>query len=95
MDLDSLKLGEDKDYWGMLGLLHDIDWALTRDNNEEHCTKAVEILKEKGFDDGFIEIVQSHGYSYKGIPSLKDKKRTKKRIRNQASRPFSIQNALF
>ena len=72
------KLGEDVEYWSMLGLLHDIDWALTREDWKEHCTKAVEILKEKGFDDGFIELVQSHGYSYDEIPAFKDKKRTKK-----------------
>lgn len=72
------KLGEDADYWSMLGLLHDIDWALTKENWEEHCIKAVDILKEKGFDDEFIETVQSHGYGYEEIPSLKDKKRTKK-----------------
>lgn len=72
------KLGEDIEYWGMLGLLHDVDWALTKDDWTGHCTKAVEILKEKGFDDEFIETVQSHGYGYDEIPSLKEKKRTKK-----------------
>lgn len=72
------KLGEDTDYWGMLGLLHDVDWALTRDNCKEHCLKAVEILREKGFDEEFIENVISHGYGYDAIPSLRDKKRSKK-----------------
>lgn len=72
------KLGEDEEYYGMLGLLHDIDWALTRDNWKEHCLKAVEMLKELGFDDKFIEIIQSHGYGYEEIPSLKDKQRTTK-----------------
>ena len=62
----------------MLGLLHDIDWALTKDNWSEHCTKAVEILKSKGFDGEFIENVQSHGYGYSEIPVFKDKKRTSK-----------------
>ena len=72
------RLGEDVEYWGMVGLLHDVDWALTRNNWKEHCIKAVEILKEKGFDDDFIKIVQSHGYGYNEIPSLKDKQRTEK-----------------
>ena len=44
------KFGDDEVYWGMIGLLHDVDWALTRDNWEEHCIKAVDMLKEKGFD---------------------------------------------
>jgi hypothetical protein len=69
---------EDTEYWGMIGLLHDVDWALTKNNWEEHCIKAVKILKENGFNDDFIEIVQSHGYGYNEIPKLKDKKRTKK-----------------
>ncbi len=69
------KFGEDAEYWGMIGLLHDVDWALTRSNCKEHCIKASEMLKAKGFDGAFIENVQSHGYGYDEIPSLKDKKR--------------------
>jgi len=72
------KLGEDVEYWGMLGLLHDIDWALTRENWKEHCVKAEEILREKGFDDEFIKTIQSHGYGYKEIPGFFEKKREKK-----------------
>jgi len=70
------KFGEDVEYWGMLGLLHDVDWALTRNDWKEHCIKAVEILKDNGFDDAFIENVQSHGSGYDEIPLLKDKKRS-------------------
>jgi putative nucleotidyltransferase with HDIG domain len=72
------KFGEDQEYWGMVGLLHDVDWALTRDNWKEHCTKAEKILKEKGFDEDFIRIVQSHGYGWDEIPAFKDKKRSGK-----------------
>jgi len=72
------KFNEDLEYWGMLGLLHDIDWALTKDDWSGHCIKAVELLKEKGFDEKFIENVQSHGYGYDNITLLKDKKRTTK-----------------
>lgn len=72
------KLGEDPDYYGMLGLLHDIDWALTKDNAKEHLTKAPEILKQAGFDDEFIETVLSHGYGFEELPELKDKKRIEK-----------------
>ena len=72
------KLGEDEEYWGVLGLVHDIDWGLTKDNDESHLTKAPEILKEVGFDDEFIEIVLSHGYGFSELPHLADKKRTEK-----------------
>jgi putative nucleotidyltransferase with HDIG domain len=72
------KFGEDIEYWGMLGLLHDADWALTRENWKEHCVKTAEILKEAGFDDKFIQTVQSHGYGYDEIPIFKEKQRTQK-----------------
>ena len=70
------KFGDDIEYWGMLGLLHDIDWFLTKDDWSKHSIRAAELLKEKGFDDGFIENVQSHAYGHDEIPLLKDKKRT-------------------
>ena len=35
-------------------------------------------LKEKGFDDKFVKIVQSHGCGYNEIPALKDRQRTEK-----------------
>ena len=72
------KFEEDEDYWGMLGLLHDVDWPLTKNNWADHCSKSVEILKENRFDDDFIGIIQSHGYGLEEIPAFKDKKREKK-----------------
>ena len=71
------RLGEDIEYFGMLGLLHDVDWAITKENTTEHLTKAPEILKKAGFDEEFIEIIISHGYGF-DCANLKDKKRTKK-----------------
>lgn len=72
------RFGEDVEYWGMVGLLHDVDWALTRNDLNGHCIKAVELLKGRGFDDNFIRIVQSHGYGHDEIPALKEKQRTEK-----------------
>jgi len=66
------------EYWAMLGLLHDVDWGLTKDNSEEHLTKMPGILAEAGFPVNFIENIMSHGYGYQGLPNLKDKKRTEK-----------------
>jgi hypothetical protein len=71
------KLGEDIEYYGMLGLLHDVDWALTKENTKEHLTKAPEILREAGFDKEFIENLVSHGYGW-DCAGLKNKTRTKK-----------------
>lgn len=51
--------GEDPDYWGLVGLLHDIDWEQFP---EQHCRKAPELLKEIGADDAFVHAVCSHGW---------------------------------
>ena len=72
------KLGEDEEYWGMLGLIHDIDWGITKEGTKTHLTRAPEILKQAGFDDEFIRAVVSHGYGFGQLPHLKDKKRTEK-----------------
>ena len=49
----------DAEYWGIVGLLHDIDFELYP---EEHCLKAPELLKEGGVGDDIILAVCSHGY---------------------------------
>ena len=72
------KLGEDVEYFGMLGLLHDVDWGLTKDNSKEHLTKAPAILREAGFDEEFIELLVSHGYGF-DCAGLLDKKRSEKK----------------
>ena len=51
--------GEDPEYWGIVGLLHDIDWEKFP---EEHCRKAPELLKEIDAPDDVIHAVCSHGY---------------------------------
>lgn len=71
------RLGEDVDYWKMLGLLHDVDWGLTKNNTTEHLTKAPQILRDAGFDDRFIHIIVSHGYGF-DCANLKDKVRQEK-----------------
>lgn len=50
---------EGPEYWGCVGLLHDVDYEKYP---EEHCKKAVEILREAGYDDAFIHGVVCHGY---------------------------------
>jgi len=74
----ALKLGEDPDYYGMLGLLHDVDWTLTKNDVSSHLTKAPEILRGADFNEEFIENVLSHGYGFPELPELKNKVRNKK-----------------
>jgi hypothetical protein len=74
-----LNLKEEKvEEWAMLGLLHDIDWGLTKENVSEHLTKMPDILREAGFDNRFIENILSHGYGFSELPHLADKKRTER-----------------
>ena len=54
-----LGYGEDRDFWAMVGLLHDIDFEQWP---EEHCKKAPQLLRPAGFSDDFIHAVCSHGY---------------------------------
>ena len=54
--------GEDEDLWGVVGLLHDIDWEQTTDTPERHCHVAPEMLREAGVDEDIIHAVVSHGY---------------------------------
>ncbi|MFC1644885.1 lysine--tRNA ligase [Patescibacteria group bacterium] len=67
---------EDEEKWGIIGLLHDIDWDLTKDTPEEHCVRAVDILKEAGASDFLIETVESHNYGYLPNEYLRDKRRS-------------------
>ena len=54
------QLGEDEEYWGNIGLLHDIDYELYP---EEHCHKAKEILEKEDVSEDIIHAVISHGWN--------------------------------
>lgn len=54
-----LGYGDEEDFWGLVGLLHDIDFEKYP---EQHCKKAPELLKEIDADDKFIHAVVCHGY---------------------------------
>lgn len=51
--------GDEEEYWGLVGLLHDIDFELYP---EEHCKKAPELLRQAGAEEHLIRAVCSHGY---------------------------------
>ena len=55
-----LGYGEEAQYWGIVGLLHDIDFEQYPD---QHCIKAPELLREGGVSEDIIHAVVSHGYS--------------------------------
>lgn len=55
-----LGYSKEEEYWGIVGLLHDIDFEIYP---EEHCIKSQEILRERGFEEGINHATASHGYA--------------------------------
>jgi len=53
------KAGEDEEKWGIVGLLHDLDYERFP---EQHCHKSKEILEERGWPDEYVRAVISHGW---------------------------------
>ena len=51
--------GEDEEKWGIIGLVHDIDYEKFP---EEHCRRSPAILREAGFPEEYIHAVVSHGW---------------------------------
>lgn len=55
-----LGYGEEEEFWEIVGLLHDIDFE---QYPEQHCIKALELLKDGGASEELIHAVCSHGYA--------------------------------
>jgi putative nucleotidyltransferase with HDIG domain len=53
------KRGEDEDKWGVIGLIHDLDYEQFP---EQHCRKTEEILRQKGWPEEYIRAAVSHGW---------------------------------
>ena len=51
--------GEDADFWGLCGLLHDVDFEKWP---EQHCRKAPELLAEVNASPEMVHAICSHGY---------------------------------
>ena len=57
---EKLGYGEEKEFWGIVGLLHDLDFE---QYPEQHCIKEQEIMRERGIDERIIHATASHGYN--------------------------------
>jgi len=57
---EKLGYGSEADLWGIVGLLHDLDFEMYPD---EHCIKEQEIMRERGIDERIIHATASHGYA--------------------------------
>ena len=53
------KRGEDEEKWGIIGLVHDLDYERYP---EQHCNKTKEILTERGWPEDYIHAIMSHGW---------------------------------
>lgn len=54
-----LGYGEEEEFWGLAGLLHDLDFEQFPD---QHCIKSQEIMRERGLDEALIRATASHGW---------------------------------
>jgi len=53
------KRGEDEEKWGIVGLMHDLDYERYP---EQHCEKAREILHERSWPEEYVRAIVSHGW---------------------------------
>jgi putative nucleotidyltransferase with HDIG domain len=53
------KRGEDEEKWGIIGLMHDLDYERFPG---QHCKKSQEILEERGWPEEYIQAIVSHGW---------------------------------
>jgi putative nucleotidyltransferase with HDIG domain len=61
------RFGEDPDKWGLVGLLHDIDYNETREHMDRHTLVTEEILKEKGVHTDIIDAIKHHNAENLGL----------------------------
>jgi len=69
------RFGENEEVWGIAGLLHDIDYEMTKNTPAEHCVLSKTILRGYGVNEKLIDVMASHVY---GAPfgCYLDKERT-------------------
>ncbi len=53
------KLGENEEIWGIVGLVHDLDYEMYP---EKHCQMTKQILEEHGWEPSLIRAILSHGW---------------------------------
>lgn len=53
------KAGEDEEKWGIIGLIHDLDYEMYPD---QHCQMTEKILRENNWPEEYIRAVMSHGW---------------------------------
>lgn len=57
-----LGYGEEKEFWSLVGLLHDLDFEMWP---EDHCIKSQELMREAGIDEAMIRATACHGWGHR------------------------------
>ena len=60
-------LGGDEETWGLAGLLHDVDYELTKDDATRHALVGAQMLAELGVDPDIVHAVKAHNETL-GVP---------------------------
>lgn len=63
----AIKFGEDVEKWDLTGLVHDVDWDLTKEDIANHSLKGAEMLEQAGFPEDVVYEVRAHNERH-GIP---------------------------
>ena len=66
------KLGYDVEKWGLTGLLHDLDYDVTKDNPPAHTEVAAGWLRNEGCDEEMINTIRAHNAEALGIERVTD-----------------------
>jgi uncharacterized protein len=61
------RFGEDPDLWGLVGLLHDLDYQETRDHMTQHGLVTECVLRERGVDPAITEAIKYHNAENLGL----------------------------
>ncbi len=64
----AVKLNQDPEAWGIIGLLHNLDYQLTQDDIARHGIEVINLLKSAGASQLLINVVISHVYGHPEIP---------------------------
>ncbi len=60
---EQLGYADEVDFWGVVGLLHDLDFERWP---EEHCVRCQALMREAGVDERTIRATASHGWGLTG-----------------------------
>jgi putative nucleotidyltransferase with HDIG domain len=67
MRLLARRLGQDEDLWGLIGLLHDLDYTDTKDHMDQHGLVTEKILQQRGVCAAITEAIKAHNADNLGM----------------------------